>query len=556
MNRNCRQCTQQYKITAEDLAFYDKVSPLIGGKKYPIPPPTLCPDCRQRRRLAWRNERKLYHRKCDYSGEAIISLYSPDKPYKVYKEEIWHSDKWDPLACGREFGAGNKFFPEFRELQLAVPRRAMQQDGTNENCKYVTFGQNNKNCYLAFVCFNSDNLYYSVDCGFLKDSSDCLFSDGQELLYECVDCKSCTNCVFCRNCRQCSDSILLEDCRNCSHCIACKNLRNKSYHINNKPVTKEEFEKYREELRGKNLTEERKKFMDWQIRLPSPHIRAVNAVDSDGDYLENVHNCHNCFDVLRGAEDCSYCCFSGWDCKDMMDCNNTGPKSELIYESLAIAWSQRITHSFFIRNSYDLFYCDNMIECHDCFGCIGLTRKQYCILNKQYAKVEYEKKVGEIIKSMQEDGEWGEFFPITYSPFAYNETVVMDYFPLDREKCGKEGFQWKEESEKGQFKGQPAKMPDNIGDADDGIIGRIFSCENCGANYRLIIQELRLYRKMGIAPPHHCFDCRHGERMRSRNPRKLWNRACAKCKAAIRTTYSPDRPEIVYCEKCYLKEVY
>ena len=29
-----------------------------------------------------------------------------------------------------------------------------------------------------------------------------------------------------------------------------------------------------------------------------------------------------------------------------------------------------------------------------------------------------------------------------------------------------------------------------------------------------------------------------------------------KCSAQFETSYSPDRPEIVYCENCYKQEVY
>jgi hypothetical protein len=62
-----------------------------------IPIPTLCPEERQRRRLIFRNERKLYKRKCDATGDTIVSIYSPDKPYKVYEEEYRKSDKRDEV---------------------------------------------------------------------------------------------------------------------------------------------------------------------------------------------------------------------------------------------------------------------------------------------------------------------------------------------------------------------------------------------------------------------------------------------------------------------------
>ena len=60
---------------------------------------------------------------------------------------------------------------------------------------------------------------------------------------------------------------------------------------------------------------------------------------------------------------------------------------------------------------------------------------------------------------------------------------------------------------------------------------------------------------MNLPIPKKCPDCRYQERLKLRNPRKLWNRKCAKCNADIKTTYSPERPETVYCEACYMKEV-
>ena len=46
MQNSCTNCGQGFAITQDDLKFYDEVSPEFGEKKYAIPPPTLCPDCR------------------------------------------------------------------------------------------------------------------------------------------------------------------------------------------------------------------------------------------------------------------------------------------------------------------------------------------------------------------------------------------------------------------------------------------------------------------------------------------------------------------------------
>ena len=88
-------------------------------------------------------------------------------------------------------------------------------------------------------------------------------------------------------------------------------------------------------------------------------------------------------------------------------------------------------------------------------------------------------------------------------------------------------------------------------DAKDVII-----CEVSGKPFRLIKPELEFYRKHNIPLPRRHPDVRHAERMKLRNPRKLWDRKCAKCGIDIKTTYAPEKPETVYCEECYNKEIY
>lgn len=85
-----------FTITDGDKDFLDKVSPTFAGKKYSIPSPKLCPDCRQQRRLAFRNERNLYKRKCDMSGKDIISIYRPES-YVAYHLDERFSDKRDGI---------------------------------------------------------------------------------------------------------------------------------------------------------------------------------------------------------------------------------------------------------------------------------------------------------------------------------------------------------------------------------------------------------------------------------------------------------------------------
>lgn len=84
----------------------------------------------------------------------------------------------------------------------------------------------------------------------------------------------------------------------------------------------------------------------------------------------------------------------------------------------------------------------------------------------------------------------------------------------------------------------------------------VLKCVDCDRNYKITEQELLFYRKMILPIPRKCFYCRHKDRIEKRGPYKFWNRNCDKCEKEIITNYSPERPEIVYCEKCYQQEVY
>jgi len=50
-------------------------------------------------------------------------------------------------------------------------------------------------------------------------------------------------------------------------------------------------------------------------------------------------------------------------------------------------------------------------------------------------KAEYESTVAKLIDHMTATGEWGEFFPHQLSPFGYNESVAMEYFPMKEDEA-------------------------------------------------------------------------------------------------------------------------
>ena len=110
--KQCTKCNFTFDITKKDLEFYKKVSPKINWVVFEIPSPTLCPECRQQRRLIWRKERWLFKRNCNANWKEIISMYSPDKDLVIYNEEDWWSEKWDSLDYWIDFDFNKLFFDQ------------------------------------------------------------------------------------------------------------------------------------------------------------------------------------------------------------------------------------------------------------------------------------------------------------------------------------------------------------------------------------------------------------------------------------------------------------
>ncbi|MEK7547276.1 MAG: zinc-ribbon domain containing protein [Patescibacteria group bacterium] len=76
----CKGCNKEFLIIPQEQVFYQKKG---------LPTPENCPDCRRKRRLSLRNERKLYKRKCDKCQKEVISTYSPESKYIIYCQECY-----------------------------------------------------------------------------------------------------------------------------------------------------------------------------------------------------------------------------------------------------------------------------------------------------------------------------------------------------------------------------------------------------------------------------------------------------------------------------------
>lgn len=538
MQKICKQCGENFKISEEDLKFHDKISPVFGGKKFQIPAPEMCFKCRQQARFAYRNERNLYRRKCSKCGAGMISMFPDDDGINVYCYKCWWGDNFDPLAYGHDFDFSRPFFEQFAKLFKKVPLPHMVI-GNGENADYTNYSWQNKNCYLVSSSDYNEDCYYSTYLFRSKNCFDCLFVNDSELLYQSVDCKKCYSSAFLQNCQDLTDCYFCFDCRGCQDCLGCVGLRKKRFYIFNQKYLQADYEKKKAEFfsQNQNLNLLRRQFIAFKLKFPHKFAEVENCEECSGDHLMSCKNARQCFDMVE-AQDCSYTAL-GIKSKDCYDCTGV-PSSELCYQTVASPEDYNLGFCAVVwpKSTY-LWYCAFARSSNNCFGCVSLLKNEYCILNKQYTKEEYEKLVPKIVEHMKKNGEWGEFFPVAISPFVYNETLAQDYYPLTKAEANAKNWAWKDEESV-----KKSATPDAV------------ICEVTGRPFKIIPQELAFYRKMNLPIPRRSPDQRHKERMELRNPRELWSRKCAHCGKEILTSYAPNRPEKVYCGECYLKEVY
>ncbi len=543
MKKICAASGVEFEITNEDFKFYEKMG---------VPVPTLCPKERMKRRILWRNERSLYHRKCDHCNQSMISVYQGEQKNPIYCLSCWWGDSWTAGLYEMEFDFSLPFFTQFTNLMIRVPRQTLFQTGNNENSEYTNCSGYNKNCYLVYNCGYDEDVLFSRGMGYSKDCLDCYFGVENEICYELTGSNNCYGVQYSQNCKNCSTSAFLKNCIGCTDCFGCVNLRNKQYYFFNEKFSREEFnEKLLKINLYKNVSEWQEKFQEFIKKYPVKDAEIYFSENCCGDLIANSKNCYLAYEV-SGCEDCRYLdCVK--KCTDSSDVFGHGYHSVLLYEVVGTGHSHSLCFSVCTEVSSDSEY---LLECdhvRHCFGCVGMRHAEYCILNKQYSKEEYFKLREKIIEHMKRTGEWGEFFPIELSPFAYNETVAQEYFPMTKEEVLKKEWEWHDDSmDKSRFVPSTNIISDNIVDIPDSICKEILVCESCDKNYKIQKAELKFYQKQEIPIPRKCPDCRHVERMKLRNPRKLWNRKCDQCSCEIQTTFAPNRPEKVYCEKCYI----
>jgi len=386
LNKECKDCKKNFEVSISDLEFYKQVSPVIKDKRFDIPAPNNCPDCRQQRRLAIANERFFYIRSCGLCKKRTMSEHSEESGKEIYCRDCWFSDKWDSTSYGREVDFSRPIFEQLKELLEEVPAQNLLIEGTNINSEYIHYAGFCKNSYLVSHSDFCEDCYYGY--GFKKSTCcvDGFYNLACELCYDCVDVHQSYNLVHSQDC----------------------NKRGKSYCINNKQLTKEQYQEYLANIdfgsyrQYQALIKELEKI---SLKHSYKEFHGNNTENSQGDYITNckeVFDSFDCEDVETGRY--LYQVVTG--AKNIHDIYQYGLNLTESYQC-SIA-GNNVYHALFSHNIHlncnDVYYCWYVHSSSNCFGCFNMHHKKYCILNKQYSKQEYEALLPKVIKHMQDTG--------------------------------------------------------------------------------------------------------------------------------------------------------
>lgn len=312
-------------------------------------------------------------------------------------------------------------------------------------------------------------------------------------------------------------------------------------------------------------------FHKHQMQFPVRYMHGKHNEQVTWDYLDHCGHTVHSF-LCQGCDHVRYC--SGLKSTEarneyVMDVDHFGLGITNCYESSSVGiLSSNILFCVSCWDSSDqVLYSINVPSTKNCFGCMSLQKGKNAILNTAYSTQEYCSLVNRIIDHMRSTGEWWEFFPGSMCPHGYNETVGNDHAQLTKEEVVSRWMVWAEDQSVQPTWGE--YHPFEIDQYDEDVVGLekarqnisgaregVLRCEDTWRYFRLTHQELLFHIKNKIPLPRKDYRARHIGRMKRVNPFMLYERECEESGINLQTTYAPERPEKLLCEKCYLQQVY
>lgn len=366
-----------------------------------------------------------------YKYDNIVSRYpKTDRIGWVIKYDEFYENNTPEYYEWISYNHEKGFFENVASLREKMLFPNMINFFMSENCDYGDVVSKGKNIYLStFVVNGDENVFYSFG---VKDECVNVMSSGivwdhSENVYQSLGITNSFAVFYSKYIVNCSNIWFSSNLLGCHDCVMCDGLENMSYCILNKQYTKESYEKTKDKILKQKqwYWGSYMKVNGHSNNFASNNVSGTYLVESDdiqqGHYTYRIKGGRNIINVwwFEGNSNI-YDVVDGWwpSLHDIYGVNGIAINSEHCYVSCHVPNCQNVYYSYYLES------------CSNCLGCFGLKNKEYCILNKQYTKEQYEEKAVIIFKQMEQNDHLWEFFPAEMNPFYFNDTVaslVVDF---------------------------------------------------------------------------------------------------------------------------------
>lgn len=495
------------------------------------------------------------------TGKAILTYVHPATGIKILPDVEWYAQDFSTFAAN--YDAKRPFFEQFRALQLNVPMLAQRNTIEPENS-------------IAMGSFGDVNSYFSSGCETSKDSFFCAWSEKPELSaeihnvkrvtqsYQIDDCFNVYNSRYVRDGADILNSAFVFYAKDLEFCFGASVKKHKKFVYFNKQLTKEQYaeEMAKIDLSCRSSVESYKKRFHELLINDTIWPQNMNVKDSgsSGEYIIGGTNCEFCYSNVGASRDQFWCSHTSGDSHDNAFCQVAHNTSDC-YQCVEATECSNCKFCYACGTSRNLEYCMQCFNCEDCFGCVGLQRKKFHIFNKEYSEADYKKKVEEIKVAMRTAGEYGEFFPLSFSPVYFAQSGSVLYYLAtveDGKKLGALDYDPESAGAIGDLSDVASmRKTDEIPDCIDALnvdewAGVPIIDEHVNRRFAFLKPELEYYKTYRLAPPNHHFVHRMQDLIQEANSAVFEDTTCAKCKKTMLVSKNLVYPKrTMYCTECF-----
>ncbi len=292
----------------------------------------------------------------------------------------------------------------FSELQKIIDKYP-KIPATIINCENCEYGNKLFFCKNLSFCFDDANCTdgtYVYDSYLSPNCVDCDYCVESELCYESIDAFKCFNGMYLENCGRSTDIAYSFNCINCHDVFGCVDLQNKSFCIFNRQLAESEYRQkvaiYKKWPVEKVLAEVEK----LKQRYPLTQTNEAHNENSEfGNYIAFSKNCYLCFDAGHNEDSCYL--YDSFYNKNCMDTTYAAQNNQMSYEVVDSGNLFNCNFAVYSQNCHDSSYIFDCKNVKDSLGCVSLANKQYCVLNRQLTKEQYEIVKKEIMDQLMEE---------------------------------------------------------------------------------------------------------------------------------------------------------